>query len=388
MECVCCKGNLSKIFTLGNQPLANKYPKEGSNFESEYIQEMNVFKCDSCGYCHVPCDADRNLFFEDYYYLSSFSGCKEHFTNLAKDLKEKGAKFVLDVGSNDGIFLKPLKDLDVKFLGVDPSHNVGEIANSKGLETMIGFFNSEIADRIIKEKGHPDVIVACSVFTHLEDPGYFFNVCDKLLDEGGSILIEVEFLNDIIETLSFERFYYDRPHYYTVESLREISLRYGFDAVRVDHIETHGGQLRIKFQRIRDIENKSDLSTNQFMSLSSKEILYYFGEFQEACKELKNQLIKFKKKGVSIGGFCSPARLSTITNFAKIGPELLPFVIDDTPLKQGRYTPGKHIPIIPNQGSPKVENYLVFASQYIETIRSKVPNKEVNFYKPIPFTKL
>ena len=132
---------------------------------------------------------------------------------------------------------------------------------------MIGFFNSEIANRLIKEKGHPDVIVACSVFTHLEDPRDFFNVCDKLLDVRGSILIEVEFLNDIIETLNFEHLYYYKPHYYSLESLREISVRYGFDPVRVDHMETHGGQLKIKFQRVRDIESKS------------KSLKYFYLEF-------------------------------------------------------------------------------------------------------------
>ena len=107
-----------------------------------------------------------------------------------------------------------------------------------------------------------------------------------------------------------------------------------------------------------------------------------------ACNKLKNKLIEFKKNGNQLGGFGCPARLSTITNFANIGPELIPFVVDDTPLKQFRYTPGRHIPIIPFEGSPSVENYLVFAYEYIDSIRLKFSDRGKSFFRPIPFDKI
>ncbi|MGB1026656.1 MAG: methyltransferase domain-containing protein, partial [Rhodospirillaceae bacterium] len=339
-DCICCGGTLRPLFNLGRQPLANKYPKSEDAFASEYSQEMVVYKCDTCGYCHVPCDADRAIFFEDYYYLSSVN--KElvnHFVALAEELSNAGAKFVLDVGSNDGVLLKPLQDRGVKCLGVDPSHNVGEIANKNGLETFIGFFDREISQRVIAEKGRPDVIVASSVFTHLGDPGDFFAVCDGLLDKDGSVIIEVEFLNDIITTIGFERFYYDRPHYYTVDSLKRLSERFGFAVVNVDRIVAHGGSVRVTFKRLADLANDPAPIAADLAPLSREQILEHFGTFESSCAALKAQLETFKADGVAVGGYGCPARFSTITNFAGIGTDLLPFVIDDSPLKQDRFSP-------------------------------------------------
>ena len=387
-NCVCCGGNLEEVFNLGIQPLANKYPLE-EEFNAEYKQEMQVYLCDKCGYCHVPCSADRSLFFEDYFYLSSVNPeLVNHFVNVAKNIADSGAKFVLDVGSNDGILLKPLKDLNIKCVGVDASQNVGDIANSNGLDTFIGFFNEKLALRIKKDKGCPDVIVASSVFTHLSDPGEFFSVCSQLLDKDGFIMIEVEFLNDIIETQGFERFYFDRPHYYTVSSLQRLSAKFGFEIIEVNRIEAHGGSIQVKFMRSIEIIKNQKIVSEEIKPLTRGKILEYFRKFENSCNELKNKLIEFKKNGDQFGGFGCPARLSTITNFANIGPELIPFVVDDTPLKQFRYTPGRHIPIIPFEGSPSVENYLVFAYEYIDSIRLKFSDRGKSFFRPIPFVKI
>ena len=388
-KCICCKSNLKEVFNLGEQPLANKYPLSEEEFIKEYKEEMLVYLCDNCGYCHVPCDADRSLFFEDYYYLSSVNPeLVNHFNNLAQIIANSGAKFALDVGSNDGILLKPLQELNIQCVGVDASHNVGEIANSKGLETYIGFFDMEIAEKIKFQKGRPDVIIASSVFTHLGNPGEFFQVCDQLLEFDGFILIEVEFLNDIIESQGFERFYFDRPHYYTVESLRKLSEPYGFDVVEVKRIDAHGGSIQIKFKRKKDINIKYGNYKGEIKSLSRNQILEYFKKFEQSCADLKNKLIQFKNNGEKIGGYGCPARLSTITNFANIGPDLLPFVVDDTPLKQGRFTPGKHIPIISYKESPFVPIYLVFAYEYIDSIKSKISREDLEYLRPIPFVQL
>jgi len=380
---------MTQVFNLGKQPLANKYPMSASNFKTEFIQEMVVYFCDRCGYCHVPCRADRALFFEDYYYLSSVNRelvC--HFEEMARMLKRDGAKFVLDVGSNDGVLLKPLKDLDIRCVGIDPSHNVGEIANRNGLETIIGFFDRDIAENILQERGCPDVIVASSVFTHLADPGSFFSTCNTLLAASGKVIIEVEFLNDIIESLGFERFYFDRPHYYSTDSLQHLAARHGFTLTDIERINTHGGSVRVKFTRTSESSDGIGRSLSDIRILTRDRIVSQFEAFHRSCLQLRDQLAQFKRNGISIGAYGCPARFSTITNFAEIGPDLIPFVIDDSYLKQGRFSPGKHIKIVSYADSTQVSTYLIFAYEYIDSIRSKVSRDGVKYFRPVPFGQL
>ena len=387
--CNCCGGSLEKIFDLGMQPLANKYPYFKRDFETEFSQKLEVYLCSRCGYCHVPCIADRALFFENYYYLSSVNKeLVDHFTEMADWLEQDGARFVLDVGSNDGVLLKPLRDLGIRCIGIDPSRNVGEIANRNGLETIIGFFDSDIAKKLIQEKGRPDVIVASSVFTHLSDPGDFFSVCHTLLEEGGRVVIEIEFLNDIIESLGFERFYFDRPHYYSINSLRYISLRYGFIMTDIERIKTHGGSVRVTFCRSIDHSRSKGNNFSDTQTLTGERITSRFEEFNQSCLELKHELKQYKRNGIRIGAYGCPARFSTITNFAEIGSDLIPFVVDDSPLKQGRSSPGQHIKILSYEDSPKVSTYLVFAYEYIDSIRSRVSRSDVMYLRPVPLTKL
>ena len=140
--------------------------------------------------------------FEDYFYLSSVNPeLKQHFELLAQTLKDK--KFVIDVGSNDGVLLSPLKRLGVKNIGIDPSVNVGAIANKNGLKTLIGFFDKDTAEEAIAFGGRPDCIVASSIFTHLEDPKAFANLCSDILAPNGVLIIEVEYLPIILEDYQF-----------------------------------------------------------------------------------------------------------------------------------------------------------------------------------------
>src|SRR5262249_8609037 len=147
-------------------------------------------------------------------------GLVRHFERLAKKLE--GARFVVDVGSNDGILLKPLKQLGIKAIGVEPSINVSKIANDQGMTTLCAFFDADTAAQLEKSYGKPDVIVASSVFTHLENPHAFIDAVRMLLDDGGRFLIEVEYIGNILRNIQFERFYLDRIFYYSLTSLKHL----------------------------------------------------------------------------------------------------------------------------------------------------------------------
>jgi methylation protein EvaC len=384
---------MTSLFSMGMQPLANKYPLSVVNLDTEIIEEMQVFFCDLCKYIHIPCSIDRSVFFEDYYYLSSVNKeLTDHFNKLAGVIESKKYKFVLDVGSNDGVLLKPLKERGIRCLGVDPSENVSKIANLAGLETLVSFFDLSCVEHITEKYGRPDLICASSVFTHFEQPREFFRVADALLVDNGEVLIEVEYLREIVHSLGFERFYFDRPHYYSIRSLKELGDSVGFVLVRVEPISAHGGSVRAVFARGNAV-GEIDTSVGQLIKeedsfLHPAAIYRQFELFKRECIILREKLAAWKQIGLTVAGYGCPARFSTITNFVDIGVDLLPQVIDDSPLKSGRFSPGKHIPIVPFQGSLGTDIYIVFAYEYIRSIKEKIGLEGINYFRPIPFRVL
>jgi SAM-dependent methyltransferase len=312
--------------------------------------------------------------FEDYYYLSSVNlGLVRHFETFAQQLA--GSRFVIDVGSNDGILLKPLKALGVKALGVEPSVNVSKIANDAGLETLTAFFNSESVQEIERAYGKPDVIVASSVFTHLEDPHQFVDDTRALLSEDGRFIIEVEYIGNILRDIQFERFYLDRIFYYSLTSLKNLFEAHGMYVSDVEHIDPHGGSLRVTVKQ--GTGTASDAVTSQLSeeatSLTQDTLDAFKRSVETSLAAFKAKLEEYKASGLRVAGYGAPARVATICNYGAIGPELIEFIVDDSPLKQNRFSPGTHIPIVPNAHlEPNRPDVLVvFAYEYFEDIKKK-----------------
>ena len=391
-SCLICEGKTRPLFSLGLQPLANKYPKSIEDFPMEVVREMTAFYCTDCNYINLPCDIDRSIFFEDYYYLSSVNReLVDHFEDFADHIKSLGSQFVLDVGSNDGILLRPLKARGLKCLGIDPSENVSQIANREGLETLVGFFDLDTTQRIEVSHGKPDLICASSVFTHLDNPLAFFITADKLLEKGGAVIVEVEYMGSIVESLAFERFYFDRPHYYSVKALSKIARKVGFQLSEVSFVNAHGGSVRAVFHRQGTSEPsvmvKETIEAEE-NSLSEANILARLNAFEIAGSQLVLSIKKMLAEGKRIAAYGCPARFSTITNFCGIDNLLIPYVIDDSPLKSGRFSPGKHIPIISLTHPLDVDVFIVFAYEYIDSIRKKIVSPSIQYFKPIPFESI
>jgi len=374
------------------QPLANKYPKDVNEINNEFNALMEVHYCEKCLYVSLPCEVGRDIFFEDYYYLSSVNKeLVDHFENLANKINDIGSKFILDVGSNDGILLARLLDKNIKCIGIDPSENVSDIANKKGLKTIVGFFDENSADFIKKNFGKPDMITASSVFTHMEDPSSFFKNCKSLLHKDGKLIIEVEYLADIVSNFSFERFYFDRPHYYSLNSLIKLAEPFGFSLEDANLINIHGGSIRTIFSRKKVIETSNSakkILMDEKDYLSKEHIINKLDKFESSCRELKNKITELKNTNVNFAAYGCPARFSTITNFADITKNDIPFVVDDSSLKQGRMSPGKHIPIRTFSKDYNIDIYIVFAYEYIESIKKKIKNPNIKFYKPVPFKEI
>ena len=365
-----------QFLDLGLQPLANKYPTR-EQFAAEEFFPLTVYFCPHCKNVQLGTVISRERMFEDCFYLSSVNGkLVSHFEEFAKRLTD--ARLVIDVGSNDGILLKPLKKLGVRAIGVEPSINVSRIANDQGLTTLCSFFDEDCSRHIQLQYGRSDVSVASSVFTHLEDPHGFLEVARDLLAPDGRLIIEVEYIGNILRLIQFERFYLDRIFYYSLTSLKHLMESHGLMIQDVEQIEPHGGSLRIVVCR----PNAHWVSSNSvaaFLDAEEKSLaLEKFSEFRIAVDTqitaLRELLTSFKTAGLEVAGYGAPARVSTICNYGGIGPSLIAFTVDDSPLKQNKYTPGTHIPIVPKShlDVAKPDIIVAFAYEYIDDIRRKV----------------
>jgi len=387
MKCKLCNSDCNLLADLGQQPLANKYPSNDQEISKEKFWHLQALICDKCFCGQLNQIIDRSEMFEDYYYLSSVNHeLNEHFKTFANYLFK--FKFVLDVGSNDGILLRPLKENGIRCLGIDPSVNVGKIANDEGLETIVDFFNHDSATYIEKKYGKPDAIVASSIFTHLEEPLDFILALESLISDDGEIFIEIEYLVNLIDNFQFERFYFDRPFYYSVTSMKKIFEECNLSLNRVVEISPHGGSLRLCFSKSKE-NIKPDSSVDKYLDLEKiKFTKANINAFQFSIDNFAEELVKILKsnKDSKIAGFGAPARLATITNFAKIDSELISYVVDDSPLKVGKYSPGMHIPILSreNMEKDKPDLIIVFAYEYIDSIYEFTKQFNSPHYQPIP----
>jgi SAM-dependent methyltransferase len=389
MKCLLCHNETAVEFiNLGKQPLANKYPTKDT-FASEDFFPLAVYFCTICKNVQLGQIVSRERMFVDYYYLSSVNpGLVRHFEEYAKQIKD--AKFVVDIGSNDGILLKPLKELGVKAIGVEPSINVSKIANDAGLETITAFFDAPTVAKIVAEHGKSDLVITSSVFTHVENPHQIIEDVKNLITDDGSFVIEVEHIGAFVANTQFERFYFDRPYYYSATSLRDLFALHDMYVSDVENIAPHGGSIRVTAHK----NTHSAPKTERFLALLKEEettlTLDTMQEFKNKSESyvraFREKLEAYKKEGVKVAGYSAPARVSTICNYGNIGPDLIEFLVDDSPLKQNRYSPGTHIPIVPKEYLEKegADLLVVFAYEYLDDIKKKTAGHNYRYLIPIP----
>ncbi|HEY4498881.1 MAG TPA: class I SAM-dependent methyltransferase [Candidatus Paceibacterota bacterium] len=389
MKCSLCYKNTSVEFLdLGQQPLANKYPRGEQDFRKEDFFPMRVFFCTNCKNVQLGTIVSRERMFEDYYYLSSVNlGLVRHFEKMAQGLRR--SKFVVDIGSNDGILLKPLKKLRVRFLGVDPSINVGKMANDAGLPTIVAFFDKPTTRKILKKYGKPDVVVASSIFTHLENPHPFIEAVKILMADNGKFIIEVEYIGNIIKKIQFERFYLDRIYYYSLSSLKHLFELHGMRVTDVEEIEPHGGSLRVTVRHSQDRTAVSSRVPQWLQKEAGELTLSKLSSFRRTVERqiraFRKKLASYKAAGLWVAGYGAPARVTTITNYGKIGTDLVRFLVDDSKLKENKFSPGMHIPIMTKRylDTHRPDVLVVFAYEYFKDIKEKTEGA-YRYLLPIP----
>tara|TARA_B100000029_G_scaffold501768_1_gene575813 strand:- start:19078 stop:20289 length:1212 start_codon:yes stop_codon:yes gene_type:complete len=394
----CNKEDFLDFISLNKQPPANAFLKE-SDFKQETAYPLDVTCCKDCLLVQLTDESyiPRDKLFLDYAYASSISGgLRNHFNQLAKKIKsEFNTKLVVDIGSNDGVLLKPLIESGCSVVGVEPARNLAEQANDNGLDTICSYFNKETVNKIISDKGKADVIVASNVFAHLEEYHIIIEDVKSLLSDNGTYIVEVQYFADMIEEMTFDNIYHEHVLYYTLHSMRNLFNKHNMNVYRVERIATHGGSIRAYISKNRDTEQSViDLINQEKQNgIDNFRTMEDFNDkLQRNMNEIRELFERLNKENKKIFGYGAPAKSSTMINSIGLNNKDIDLIIEDSPLKQGLFTPGSHIPITsPDILKTETPDYLmIFAWNYSDEIIKKVEDKyqKLNYIVPMPELKV
>jgi hypothetical protein len=354
-ECrICSSKELHNFLSFGPIPLANSYLKEEQLAEPEPYYPLSICFCSKCGLVQLGQVVAPEVMFSDYAYLTGTSTpMKIHFASLAESVIRKlglpEASLVVDIGSNDGTLLEAFKDRNMKVLGIEPAKNVADLAVSHGIETINNWFTEYLAEEICSQRGYPSVILATNVFAHVHDIKGFVSGVNRLMDNDSVFIIEVPYLVDMLNKTEFDTIYHEHLSYFAVCPLITLFEMFDMGIVDIERINTHGGSLRIYIKRGMKSSSQNVIKMRDSeisLNLRSLEPYDLFArKTRKIREELTHLLIDLKTKGSIISGYGASAKSSILLNYCQIGTETLDYVSDTTALKQGRYTPGTHIPI-------------------------------------------
>ena len=374
----CGKTNLKRVVSLGYQPLANNLLNKKDSKCELYPLEMNY--CNDCHNCQLSVVVDPKKMFSNYLYLSSTSkSFRKHFKDAAekyiKELKLFPKKsYVIDIGSNDGVALKPFKDLGFKkILGVEPAKNLAKLANESKIKTVNCFLDKKNLKKI---KKNADIILASNVFAHSDKLEEMAECMFKLLRSNGTIIIEVQYLLNTLQDLTFDNIYHEHYNYWSLTSLVNFFERFEAKIIRAERINTHGGSLRIYVKKDRNskVEQsvKGLLKEEEQFGLKKYETYEKFGEkIYKIKKNVKRNIKKLKTNGKKLIGYGSPAKATTALNFFGISNEI-ECIVEDNKLKHGKFLPGMKIPIISKADVKEKFDYaLVLAWNFFKEIKEK-----------------
>lgn len=357
-RCRMCRGtHLVKVFAFGPTPPANAFLTKAELTGTEPFFPLDVYFCEDCTLLQLRDVVDPEILFRNYLYVSSTSPAfVAHFESFARSVIERllvqPGSLVIDIGSNDGILLKPFKALGMRVLGIDPATEIARRAAADGIPTIPEFLSSPLADRIVAEYGKAAIITANNVFAHINDLEAVVASVKQLLAPNGVFIIEAPYLVDFIEKKLFDTVYHEHLSYLAIRPLDRFFQSQGLKLFHAERTGSHGGSIRVFVERAEAARART-AAVDELLTL---ETTYKLGEittyhaFARAIEKnkiaLRDLLTKFKAEGKRIAGYGAPAKGNTLLNYFGIGPDTLDYVIDDSVYKQGLYTPGTHIPVV------------------------------------------
>ena len=382
-SCRICGTALDPFMSFGEMPIANGFLTP-AKFNSEYFFELKPGFCEICSTLQILEQPDpERMFHENYAFFSRTSKRMAiHFESYADWVKKnyltREDPFVVEIGSNDGLMMEFFAKDNIRQLGVEPSANVAQKAREHGVNTLCSFFNLDSAKKIVSEKGFADALIAANVMCHIPDLNGVAQGADHLLTPDGVLIFEEPYLGDMIESTAYDQIYDEHVFIFSARSVQNIFDKYNFELIDVKPQSTHGGSMRYVLARrgkwpvTLNVKKQLIYENNKGLHLKST-----YEIFREKCEESRTNLVNIlkqqKDEGRRVVGYAATSKSTTVLNYCNIGPDLIEYISDTTPIKQGKYSPGMHIPIHPyetlSDGYP--DSFLLFAWNHKDEIMEK-----------------
>lgn len=359
LTCRHCRSSLDKVFVdLGHQPPSNAYLQKESLLAPEITFPLKVYVCENCWLVQLPKHAPASeLFTPNYAYFSSVSKswlahCEHYVGEVTERFGLGSQSFIVEVASNDGYLLQYVKSRGIPCLGIEPTASTAAAARSVGIETIEVFLGDETGREISRVRGKADLLIANNVFAHVPDINDFAKGVANLLGPEGVVTFEFPHLLRLVDGLQFDTIYHEHYSYLSFYSAQRVLAGAGLRVFDVEELPTHGGSLRLfachnsalheecaSVSKVIDDEKYAGVTASRF-----------YETLQAGAEKIKNDLLVFlineKRAGRRVVGYGAAAKGNTLLNFAGVRSDLIPFVCDAAPSKQGQFLPGSHIPIL------------------------------------------
>ena len=356
-SCRLCGARLTRTFVdLGMSPLCERYIPAEKLDAVEDFYPLHVRICDSCLLVQLPAYLAGEDIFSDYAYFSSYSDswvahAKGYAEDMAGRLGLSADSLVTEVASNDGYLLQHFLAAGIPVLGVEPAANIAEAARAKGVRTEVQFLGGETGRDIAGRYGAADLVAANNVFAHVPDIKGFASGLRALVKDAGLVTLEFPHLLRLIERRQYDTIYHEHYSYLSLLTASRALATAGLTVVDVDELDTHGGSLRVharpqesaheatgRVKAVLDAEDRADLHT-----LAGYE--GFAGQVLQIKSDLLTFLLRAAANGSSVAGYGAPGKGSTLLNHCGIRSDLLEYTVDRSPVKQGQFLPGTHVPI-------------------------------------------
>ena len=388
MKCKVSGKKIAPFMSFGRMPMANGF-LDKEEFNKEFFYELEVGFSEDNFLFQVNDHPKSNKIFNNKYpfYTHKSSHMVSHFKDYFNWIKKNFIKTnsnVLEIGSNDGTFLKNFKNENIKHLGFEPSKNVADLSKKSGVNVVNHFFNLENASNLTDFKNKTDVICAANVICHVPDLVDLIKGVDILLSKEGVFIFEEPYLGSMLKKTSYDQIYDAHVFMFSVLSVQKIFYNFGFDLIDVYPQTTHGGSMRYVIARknIKNISRKIKNIIEEEVSMKMNKVDAYI-KFKKQCElskeNFKKKIQSYKNEGKKICGYAATAKSSTVLNYCKIGKDTIDFIADSTDEKVGKFSPGMHIPIVSIEEfrKKKPDVAILFAWNH----KNEILEKEENFSK-------